>query len=198
MNHPKIIAVDFDGCLVTNRFPDIGEPIPETIAALKREQENGAKVILWTCRVGERQEAAEEWCAQQGIRLDAVNDNLQEMKEFFGNDTRKVFANEYWDDRARLMPPSPSTRITALTLVDAERDRQEAKWGEQNHAPQFWTDILGEEYGEYCQAVNETVFDNGATARLKGGTVNMIKELSHVAAVAVGAIERLLRQEGER
>ena len=33
--HPKIIAVDFDGCLVTNRFPEVGEPIPATIAELK-------------------------------------------------------------------------------------------------------------------------------------------------------------------
>jgi hypothetical protein len=26
------------------------------------------------------------------------------MVEFFGEDTRKVFADEYWDDRARRMP----------------------------------------------------------------------------------------------
>lgn len=105
MNHPKIIAVDFDGCLVTNRFPDIGEPIPETISALKHEQENGAKVILWTCRRDDQLTAATDWCVQQGIRLDAVNRNLPEIVEAFGGDTVKVFANEYWDDRAVKMPP---------------------------------------------------------------------------------------------
>jgi hydroxymethylpyrimidine pyrophosphatase-like HAD family hydrolase len=55
-NYPKIIAVDFDGCLVTNKWPKIGEPIAETIDALKAEQANGAKVILWTCRSEEKRE----------------------------------------------------------------------------------------------------------------------------------------------
>lgn len=86
-----------------------------------------------------------------------------------------------------------NTRQTAFELIDTERNRQDAKWGEQNHPPQFWTGILGEEYGEYCQAVNETIFDNGPRERLKGGYDNMIRELTHVAAVAVGAMECLMR-----
>jgi len=87
-----------------------------------------------------------------------------------------------------------STRQKALQLVNQERNRQDEKWGEQNHPPQYWTGILGEEFGEYCQAVNETVFDNGAEARKKGGYDNMMKELTQVAAVAVGAMEALMRQ----
>lgn len=87
------------------------------------------------------------------------------------------------------------TRTRALILVDNERNRQDAKWGEQNHEPPVWAAILGEEFGEYCQAANETVFDNGPAERIKGGTENMIKELTHVAAVAVGAIECLMRAE---
>ena len=86
-----------------------------------------------------------------------------------------------------------NTRIAALTLVDNERNRQDAKWGEQNHPPQYWTGILGEEYGEYCQAVNETIFRNGEPDSKNGGAENMIRELTHVAAVAVGAIECIMR-----
>jgi hydroxymethylpyrimidine pyrophosphatase-like HAD family hydrolase len=108
-NHPKIIAVDFDGCLVTNKFPIIGDPIRPTIDALKHEQQNGAKIILWTCRRDEQVEAAARWCAENGIKLDAVNENLPEMLAFFGEDTRKVFADEYWDDRAVRMPESKET-----------------------------------------------------------------------------------------
>ena len=52
----KIIAVDFDGCLVTNKYPDIGEPIEKSIAKFKKEQEDGAKVIL--CK---ELEMAKEW-----------------------------------------------------------------------------------------------------------------------------------------
>jgi hypothetical protein len=87
------------------------------------------------------------------------------------------------------------TRCEAFQLVNQERDRQDKKWGEQNHQPQYWTGILGEEYGEYCQAVNETVFYNGEEARKKGGYDNMMKELTHVAAVAIGAMEALMRQK---
>jgi hydroxymethylpyrimidine pyrophosphatase-like HAD family hydrolase len=104
MNYPKIIAVDFDGCLVTNKFPDIGEPIFETIDALKEEQAKGAQIILWTCRRGEKEKEAVDWCQVNGIRLSAVNENLCRIVEAFGGDTRKIFANEYWDDRAVQMP----------------------------------------------------------------------------------------------
>lgn len=90
------------------------------------------------------------------------------------------------------------TRHEALQRVNQERDRQDTKWGEENHAPQFWTGILGEEYGEYCQAVNETVFYNGAEERKKGGYENMMKELTHVAAVAVGAMEALMRERARK
>lgn len=87
-----------------------------------------------------------------------------------------------------------TTRGTAINLINQERDRQDEIWGEQNHPPQFWTGILGEEYGEYCQAVNETVFNNGEEARKLGGYENMMMELTHVAAVAVGAMEALMRK----
>ena len=102
--HYDTIAVDFDGCLVTNEYPNIGTAIATTISLLKTELSNGACVILWTCRCGDELTAAVNWCAERGIAFDAVNENLPEMVAFFGGDTRKVFANEYWDDRAVRMP----------------------------------------------------------------------------------------------
>jgi hypothetical protein len=119
MNRPKIIAVDFDGCIVTNEYPDIGEPIPETITRLKREQDEGAKAILWTCRRGDELTAAAEWCTQQGIHFDAVNENLPEIIAHFGGDTRKVFANEYWDDRAVRMPAIISGDAEAFNVKES-------------------------------------------------------------------------------
>ncbi len=96
----NIIAVDFDGTLCTNRYPDIGEPIQEVIDKLLEEQKNGAKLILWTCRCDKELTDAVEWCGRHGIIFDAVNDHIPEMKEVFGNNTRKIFAHQYWDDRA--------------------------------------------------------------------------------------------------
>lgn len=78
--------------------------------------------------------------------------------------------------------------------IKAERLRQDTKLGEQNHEPEKWMSILGEEYGELCQAVNETIFDNGPVERQKGGYENMRKEAIHVAAVATAFIECLDRR----
>lgn len=80
----------------------------------------------------------------------------------------------------------------AMTDIINERARQDERWGEQNHYPQFWMGILGEEYGELCEAVNETVFDNDTD---KGGYENMRKEAVQVAAVALAFIECLDRNK---
>lgn len=42
---------------------------------------------------------AVEWCEEKGLIFDAVNENLPEIVDSFGSDTRKIFANEYIDDR---------------------------------------------------------------------------------------------------
>lgn len=95
----KIIAVDFDGTLCENKYPEIGEPRRNVIDYVKTRREHGDKIILWTCRVGEMLENAVKWCAERGLKFDAVNANLPEVIESFGGDTRKIFANEYIDDR---------------------------------------------------------------------------------------------------
>lgn len=94
-----IIAVDFDGTICENKYPEIGEPISKTISYLKERQKKGAKIVLWTCRVDELLDAAVKWCRNKGLIFDAVNENLPEVIAEFGGDTRKIFANEYIDDR---------------------------------------------------------------------------------------------------
>lgn len=95
-----IIAVDFDGTLCTNAWPGIGDPIWPVINYVKNRQRKGARLILWTNRVGEPLEDAVAFCSENGIILSAVNDNLPEIVEAFGGNCRKIFANEYLDDRA--------------------------------------------------------------------------------------------------
>jgi len=79
---------------------------------------------------------------------------------------------------------------TIIDAILAERERQDKKWGEQNHVPPIWLGILGEEFGELCQAVNETGFNYGTEL---GGYENMKREAIQVAAVAIGFIECLER-----
>lgn len=118
-NRPPIIAVDFDDTLVKGAWPGIGETRKHVLEWVLRMQARGAKIILWTNRTDEKLDAAVEWCEQQGIVLAAVNDNLPELIEFFGNNPRKIFANIYLDDRARGLG---SFSLAETYLVEA-RDR---------------------------------------------------------------------------
>lgn len=102
---PKIIAVDFDGTIVEDRFPDIGEPYHTVIDMLcYLKQRDDLKLILWTCRTDNNENEkylteAIEFCSNHGLEFDAINDNIQETKDYFGQNPRKIFASYYLDDR---------------------------------------------------------------------------------------------------
>lgn len=95
-----IYAVDFDGTLAETRFPEIVAPKTRIVKLVKVLQAQGNKIILWTSRTGNDLEAAVEWCGNQGILFDAVNQPLPEQLKRWGNDTRKIYADVYIDDRA--------------------------------------------------------------------------------------------------
>lgn len=94
-----IIAVDFDGTLCANAWPEIGAPNNALIDfLLERKHAHGDKLILWTMREGADLLAALYWCADRGLTFDAVNDNDEDLKKRYNNNPRKVFANWYIDD----------------------------------------------------------------------------------------------------
>lgn len=96
----KIIAVDFDGTLCENKWPEIGEPNEPLINYLRNVRADGTKLILWTCRRGELLEKAVDWCAERLLYFDAVNENIPEVIEWMGDDSRKIYAKEYIDDKS--------------------------------------------------------------------------------------------------
>lgn len=93
-----IIAVDFDGTLCANAWPEIGKPNKEMIDFLKNRRKDGDKLILWTMRENEMLQKAVKWCEHFGLYFDAVNDNEQRQKEAWNNNPRKVYADWYIDD----------------------------------------------------------------------------------------------------
>ena len=123
--HP-IIAVDFDGTLCENEWPGIGVPKWETIQALIAAQAAGARLILWTNRIGGRLREAVEWCRQRELEFDAINENLPETLAAFVTDCRKVYADIYLDDKAA----QPSTVVlealweTARAVMNGEPERE--------------------------------------------------------------------------
>ena len=91
----QIIAVDFDGTLCFSKWPELGEPNRPLIEYLKSQRSSGNKLILWTCRAGEALEKAVSWCRDQQLEFDAVNDNLPEIVELYGTNSRKITCDFY-------------------------------------------------------------------------------------------------------
>lgn len=69
---PKIIAVDFDGTLCTNAYPEIGEPIPYSLLYVTRAKAAGHIITLHTCRQGKFLDDAIAWCKARGITFDYI------------------------------------------------------------------------------------------------------------------------------
>lgn len=99
-----IIAVDFDGVLVKDEFPNIGKPIEHNISMVKWLIESGHEVILWTSRVEKALEDAVEFCRMHGLEFCAVNDNAPSNKAKYAGvykeAPRKVYADVYIDDHS--------------------------------------------------------------------------------------------------
>lgn len=99
INEQKIIAVDFDGTLAETDFPKIIKPNLRMITFCKQLQKQGCILILWTCRCGRNLEDALKFCEEYNLKFDYVNENAKENIKEYGNDSRKIFAHEYIDDR---------------------------------------------------------------------------------------------------
>lgn len=93
----KIIAVDFDGTIVHNKYPFIENPDMGLINFIKSNR-NKYTFILWTCRHGKQLKYAVDWLAEQGIVFDLVNENAPWFVEKYG-DSRKIWADYYIDDK---------------------------------------------------------------------------------------------------
>lgn len=96
----EVIAVDFDMTLAKTDYPTILKPNGPLIRYLINKQRQGSKIILWTCRCGKDLLDAVYWCAQQGLMFDAVNDNIPEAIAEFGDNSRKIYADCYIDDKS--------------------------------------------------------------------------------------------------
>ncbi len=93
-----IIAVDFDGTVVEDAYPRIGKPqlfAFETLKALKQERH---RLILWTCRKGDRLQEAVKFCQDNGVEFYAVNSNFPD-EPLTSDDSPKIVADLYIDDR---------------------------------------------------------------------------------------------------
>jgi hypothetical protein len=93
-----VIAVDFDGTIVTHEYPKIGKEIPfaiETLLALQNCKEHH-QIILWTVREGQLLQEAVDYCHKKGLDFYAINKNHPDDDDTL--QPRKIAADIYIDD----------------------------------------------------------------------------------------------------
>ena len=94
----QTIAIDFDGTIVENRYPGIGKPKLFAFETLRKLEDKGFMLILWTYRSGEKLQEAVDFCKEKGIEFYAVNKSYPE-EEYTENISRKIQADIFIDDR---------------------------------------------------------------------------------------------------
>lgn len=111
-----IIAVDFDGTIIeAGHFPNLGPARPYAFEVLKKLQEKGHQLILWTCRGGKSLDAAVEFCKENGLTFNAINENID--KEYYNHTSNKIVANIYIDDAAY---PVIKRELAGIPAIDWE------------------------------------------------------------------------------
>ncbi|MCF6297684.1 MAG: hydrolase [Flavobacteriaceae bacterium] len=93
-----IIAVDFDGTIVDDKYPGIGSEKMFAFETLKELQSKGHRLILWTYRHGRKLDEAVEFCKKNDLEFYAINKSYPE-EEFEGEASRKINADIFIDDR---------------------------------------------------------------------------------------------------
>ena len=92
-----VYAIDFDGTIAeTDRtFPQVERANDNIVDFIKNviQPDPSKEWVLYTCRVGEPERMAEQWCYDNGLYPVAVNSNARNHGD------RKINADYYIDDR---------------------------------------------------------------------------------------------------
>lgn len=106
MRKKLVIAVDYDGTIVKNAFPNTGKFKFLAKAVILWIKRRNHILVLNTCRVDNYDKgkmfltAAVCKTASAGIEFDYINKNVPKRIARYGSDCRKISADWYIDDKA--------------------------------------------------------------------------------------------------
>jgi len=111
LKHPQpyLVAIDFDECICAGGYPDIskGVLIPSTVEKMKDKVRKISTTvfILWTCRAHGTLYDAKMFVKKHNLPIYLFNEHHHSTFKWMkgATDTRKIYANEYWDDKGVYM-----------------------------------------------------------------------------------------------
>lgn len=132
-----IIAIDFDGILCENKFPDIGEPKYDVISLVRQLIDGGHEVVLWTTRNGDELTAAVDWCGDRGLHFCNINgpapSNEKEYRDKYPTPSRKIYADVYIDDHnIEFLMPVPGISPIQAVIQRLKKGTDIWRWQKEN------------------------------------------------------------------
>jgi len=100
MNPSLTVAIDFDGVIVEERYPEIGLLKPGAKETIDWLYSSGNWVIINSCRSGKMERDMVEFLQKNAIPFHVANQNLDHRITKYGGDCRKIGADLYIDDRS--------------------------------------------------------------------------------------------------
>src|SRR5574344_107191 len=115
--HP-VIAIDFDGTIVKDDFPEVGKPFKHSIETINDMLKDGYEIIIWTARSGINLHNAKMLLKKEGLNTThknlTFNDHSRYMLSRYDSRSSKVGASVYIDDKGYGAPKSFANYWTIL------------------------------------------------------------------------------------
>jgi len=116
-----VIAVEFDGTIVEDKYPGIGKEKPYASFILNKLRERGHQLILYSHRTGLELEAALNWCKENDIPVKAPHQsrlgrnlphsNTQKMEADLFIDARNLGGLPGWMEVFWMIHPEEAEQI---------------------------------------------------------------------------------------
>lgn len=152
VNGKLVIAIDFDGTIVEEGYPNIGAMRKGAYKYIRKLVNEGHFIIINTCRSGEYELEAKIWCMRNNIFYHYFNKNHSELIKDFGCDSRKISADIYIDDKNLVKLPSWKEKYS---LIKKHYERIMAKSYVSNRVTREYLYDIEMEYEEEDGSVSE-------------------------------------------
>jgi hydroxymethylpyrimidine pyrophosphatase-like HAD family hydrolase len=106
IDNKLVIAIDFDGTIVEEAYPQLGKLRKGAKKYINKLYDDGHIIIINTCRSGVHQNAAFKMLIGLDVNFDLMNENHPSVIAQYHNDSRKISADLYIDDKNLVKLPS--------------------------------------------------------------------------------------------
>lgn len=108
-----VIAIDFDGTIVTHEYPYVGKPVRLAKEVIKMLLDNGHRCFLYTMRDGSELMDAIEYCQDNELQMWGWNESPEQFSE-----SPKQYATFYIDDAAVGCPLLYDPKVSRRPFVN--------------------------------------------------------------------------------